>query len=229
MVRQGDTIRGVLPLVWQRSRIFGSFLTSLPYFNYGGIIAEGHEAEQALLREAIALARQLRATHLELRHRRDHTLGLPLKTNKVSVICEVQTDAERMWQSLPHKVPTDIRKPMKSGLTAEFGGAELLNEFYSVFAENMRDLGTPVYSKKFFAEILRTFPEDSYICLTRHDGSPAAASFLLGYRNTLEVPWSSSLRRYRSMKPNMLLYWKSLCFAGERGYQIFDFGLSSIG
>ena len=228
MAEEDNRIHGILPLIWQKSWMFGSFLTSLPFLNCGGVIAESQAAKKALVAEAIALARQLRVKHLELRHRLNPELGLPTRTHKVAVVRRVEP-TETMWAALPHKVRTDIRKGIKSDLEADFGGKELLDAFYGVFARNMRNLGTPVYGRNFFSEILKTFSDDTYICIVRHQGKPVAVSFLTGYRGTLEAAWSSSLYSYVSMKPNMFLYWKILCFAGERGYEVFDFGRSTVG
>ncbi len=228
MAGEGGQIEGILPLVWQKSRLFGSFLTSLPFVNAGGIVGESPEASQSLLHGAIALARRLGVKYMELRHRVKLGLGLPAKTTKVAPVRPVESDAEKMWQALHHKVRTDIRKAMGFDLGASFGGEEHLDDFYQVFAENMRDLGTPVYARKFFLEILRTFPNDTYICVVRHQSTTVAASFLTGYRNTLEAVWSASSYRHLSMKPSMFLYWKILCFAGEQGYRVFDFGRSTV-
>jgi serine/alanine adding enzyme len=229
MAREDTQVLGILPLVWQKSRLFGSFLTSLPFLNCGGVIAQSKRAKDALVVEGIAFAKRLRVEYLELRHRSDPEVGLPVKTHKVAMVMEVKPDADAMWAALPHKVRTDIRKSMKSELEAEFGGEEFLHDFYEIFAKNMRDLGTPAYHRDFFAEILKAFPKDSYICVVRHKGKPVAVSFLSGYRDTIEALWSSSLYEFAAMKPNMFLYWKILCFAGERGFHFFDFGRSSIG
>ncbi len=227
-LEENGQTRGVLPLVWQRSRLFGSFLTSLPFFNSGGILADGRESERALLEEAIALAQRLGAKHLELRQRQDLSLALPTRTNKVGVWRAVESDSERMWNALPPKVRTDVRKAMKNELTAEWGGEERLEDFYRVFVHNMRDLGTPVYSRSFFSAIFQAFPAETYINVVLRGKEVIAASFLVGHRDTLEVPWSASLRAYLSLQPNMLLYWRNLCVAGEKGYRIFDFGRSSV-
>jgi serine/alanine adding enzyme len=229
MAEKQGQIHGVLPLVWQKSWLFGRFLTSLPFLNGGGVVGEDREAEEELVREAILVARRLGADYMELRHRRDHGLGLACKTTKVAPVRWVEPDVEKMWQELDHKLRTDIRKAMKSDLVATFGGEGLLSEFYGIFAENMRELGTPVYSSKFFYEVLHAFPTDSFICAVRLAGAPAAASFVIGHRDTLEAVWSASRYRYLRMKPNVFMYWKILGFAGERGYRIFDFGRSTVG
>jgi serine/alanine adding enzyme len=229
IAEQGKSAQGILPLVWQKSRMFGSFLTSLPFLNSGGVIAETSTAKTALIAEAIALAKKLRVKYLELRHRTDPQLDLPCKMHKVAMVLPIEPHPEKMWAKLPHKVRTDIRKGTKLGLEAEFGREELLDDFYEVFARNMRDLGTPVYSRQFFAMILQIFQSDTHICIVRHQRKPVAASFLMGYRGVLEAAWSSSLYSHISMKPNMFLYWEILCFAREQGHQTFDFGRSSIG
>lgn len=225
----GET-KGVVPLVWQRSWLFGSFLTSMPYLNAGGVIASTETAKQELLTAAIALARRLQVKYLELRHRGNPHLpsSLPVRAHKVAPIFHLQDRQDALWDALPHKVRTDVRKGMKSELVADFGGCEFLDEFYEVFAQNMRDLGTPVYSPKLFAEILRAFPEDTHICLVRLHGKPVATSFLVGHGKTLEAVWSASLYDYLAKRPNMFLYWSILCFAMERGFRTFDFGRSTI-
>lgn len=222
-------IQGVLPLVWVNGRFAGNFLCSMPFLGECGIAAQTEAVEQRLLEGAISLAKQLHAEYLELRHRSDHGLGLPAKTNKVTVVLSLDPDSEKMWKALNTKIRTKIRKSINCGLTAEVGGLEFLDDFYAVFSENMRDLGTPVYGREFFSKILCGCPDDTYICRVRHQGQTVAASFLIGYRDTLEAKWSSSLRQYLSMKPNMFLYWNLFCFATQTGYRFFDFGRSTAG
>lgn len=229
LAEDGGRVAGVLPLAWQKSFLFGRFLTSLPFFNAGGVLAVSPAAAEALVSEAAALARQLGAKFVELRHRGASPVSLPAKTNKVTVIRHVEADEEKMWRDLPHKVRTDVRKAIKAELTAEFGGEAKLDEFYRIFTVNMRDLGTPVYARRFFAEMLRAFPDDTHLCLVRHQGRAIAGSFLLGFRGVLEAGWSSSLYSYLAMKPNVFLYWRIQCFAGQSGYHTFDFGRSTIG
>lgn len=227
MLEQAGAVRGVLPLVWQKSFLFGSFFTALPFFNYGGILADDARFEQRLSGEAIALAKRVGATHIEFRHQRPHELGLAVKQSKLTLVRDVQREEDAMWKSLDKKVRADVKKSMQYGLTAEVCGAEALPEFYEIFARNMRDLGTPVYDRSFFANILAEFPHDTFLTVVRHEGKAIASSFLLGHRGTLEVPWSASLREHLTMKPNMLLYWKNLRVAAEKGYSRFDFGRSS--
>lgn len=229
LAEEDGEIRGLLPLVWQKSLLFGSFLTSVPYLNAGGVLAADEAAERALVTDAAARAARMNARYMELRHRSNPELNLPTRTHKVSMVLPLRRDQEAQWAALPHKVRTDIRKGVKSGLKADFGGRELLDDFYDVFARNMRDLGTPVYARRFFSEILRVFPADARICRIRHLDKTVAASFLIGHRDSVESVWSCSLYDHLALRPNMFLYWSILCFAREKGFQFFDFGRSTIG
>ncbi len=230
MAETEGRVVGILPMVLQRSRIFGSFLTSLPFLNGAGPAAESQEVEEGLVTEAIQLARDLNVDHLELRYRREPRVpSLITKTNKIPVVRPVDADEQKMFSELPHKVRTDVRKALKTEFSAEFLGQEGLDDFYRLFAINMRELGTPVYSWEFFQEILRAFPSHTHICVVRLNGQAVAASFLMGFRETLEAGWSCSLYKYLRLKPNIFLYWKIFSLAGARGYQIFDFGRSSVG
>jgi FemAB-related protein (PEP-CTERM system-associated) len=229
VAKDAADIRGVLPLVWQKSRLFGSFITSLPFFSHAGVLADNREAEELLVGEAIALAQKLGARHLELRHRRDLGLELPKKTSKVSVLVRVEPDKDKMMKSLRSEVRTKIRKAVRCGLTSEILGEDALDDFYAMFAERMRDLGTPVYSKSLFSSIFRAFGADTHICMVKSGGEPVAATFLVVFRETVESLWSCSRRQFAALEPTALLNWAILLFAAEMGCRIFDFGRSTVG
>ena len=110
----------------------------------------------------------------------------------------------------------------------DFGGAELLDDFYRVFAIHMRDLGTPVYSKQFFANVLLHGPGNPVLVVGRTpEGEPVSVALLLRHGHRMEVPWASTLRRAHGANANMALYWQMLTFACAQGCQQFDFGRST--
>jgi len=123
-----------------------------------------------------------------------------------------------------------VKKPLRDGLTIQMGGQELLHGFYTLFSENMRDLGSPVHSKKWIKSILSHYRNKSLVFIVRMpDSTPAAGGILLCHSRTVSVPWASSLRRFNTWNPNMLLYWGFLKFATDNGFSLFDFGRSTPG
>jgi len=225
IAERGGSVAGVLPLVLIRSRLFGNSLTSLPFLNYGGVMADDDDAARAL----VAAARELAATHgcdhVELRHVNARFPDLPAKRHKVSMRLAVTAN---MWDALDRKVRNQIRKAEKSALTVERGGEALIDDFYTVFARNMRDLGTPVYSRRLFAEVLRAFPDRAQLHIVRLQGAPIAAGLTYRTGSMVQLPWASSIREFNSLCANILLYWDAIQFTQQSGATVFDMGRSTI-
>ena len=245
-----DNIRGVLPLVHLRSFVFGNDLISVPFFDMGGILADDAHVESALLNEALQLGRILNASTIQLRQtsslismaksgvhgstsstsciRPNLEYSTQIALRKARMLLDLPTSSDALMDSFKSKLRSQIRKPIKEGLTAAIGRLDLLDDFYEVFCINMRDLGSPVHSKAFIREVLENFPDHSHICIVHGQGRPLAGSLIIGFKDTLHNPWASSLRDYSKLSPNMLLYWTMLKFACDNGYRRFDFGRSSI-
>jgi FemAB-related protein (PEP-CTERM system-associated) len=221
--RRDGHIEGVLPLVYINSFVFGRSLTSMPFLNYGGVVADSDEVAQRLVDEAARIARGF-GCHVELRHVARRFDQLPYKQHKVAMVLPL---AAGLWDRLDRKVRNQIRKAEKSGLTVTRGGADLLPEFYAVFARNMRDLGTPVYTRRLFQEVLAAFPDRAHIVVVRLGDQPIAAGLTYRTRNSIEIPWASSIREHNPLCPNHLLYWHALDTAVNEGCVTFDFGRST--
>jgi serine/alanine adding enzyme len=220
-------IEGVLPLVFFSSRVFGRFAVSMPFLNYGGVVASDPAVRRALVERAVEETRSRRGSHLELRHSEQLCPELAPKRHKVAMRLPLASDAERQWEALDRKVRNQVRKGEKSELSVEVGGGHLLDAFYEVFAHNMRDLGTPVYSRSFFREVLSGLPQSSRAFVVRHQGQPVAASIVCWHGHAMEVPWASALRSANPLCANVYLYWHMLKFAVEQRFKTFDFGRST--
>jgi len=221
-----EKIVGVLPLVRLNSKLFGDFMVSMPYFNSGGAIANSLQIEQKLMLAANDFAAKIGTTHIE--YRDDITRDkLPARTEKVNMLLSLPEIEDALWQTFTSKLRAQIRRAQRENIQVNSGGKECLADFYTVFARNMRDLGTPVYGKKFFNNILHTFSKNSKIITLHHKGRPVAAAFLLGHKGTLEIPWASTIKDVNHLSINMLLYWEVLKFAIKNQYQYFDFGRTS--
>lgn len=220
-------IRGVLPLVLTKSPMFGCFLTSMAFFNYGGVLADCDEVRLALLSAVAELAKNVGAAHIELRQTEPIETDWPARSRKVSMRLALPSDYESLLKAFPSKLRSQIRRAQKEGMDVRVGGEELLEDYYCVFARCMRDLGTPVYAKGFFQSIVEAFPKEVRLCVVSLKGIPLASGLLYGFRNRLEIPWAASDKRYSRLAPNMLLYGAVLEFACREGFKEFDFGRSS--
>jgi serine/alanine adding enzyme len=225
-VRQGALV-GVLPLVRVRSRLFGHSLVSMPYLDYGGVCGNGDPAaERALVAAATELARS-EGAELELRHLTDRPVGLPASLRKVTMTLDLHGGEDAVWRRIRSGRRGQVRKARRNGLTATWHGEEALAPFYRILAANMRDLGSPVHRRRFFASILDHLGADARILLVRNGTEPVGAGMVLVHRDRVMLPWVSSLRASFALRPNQLLYWEAFRHGVERGCGLFDFGRSS--
>jgi len=191
-VNENDCIQGVLPLIELKSALFGHFLVSVPFFNYGSLLYSNLQAKQILIESAAALAKSIDAQHIEYRdcYKMDE---LPSRSSKVTMLLNLPDSSELLWKQLGTKLRAQIKKSQRYNLQVKIGRQELVTDFYKVFAKNMRDLGTPVYSKNLFKNLL-DLNESARMIVLYYKNKPVSCGFLLGWRNTLEIPWASTLR-----------------------------------
>lgn len=223
----GGAVRGVLPLVRIKSRLFGHYMVGLPYFTYGGPLSADATAQHALMRAAEKIAGSHGCTHLEVRCQSPLDDGTRLRDDKVTMLLPLAPTPEGLWKQLSSQRRSQIKKAQSANPQCLQGGSELLDDFYPVFARNMRDLGTPVYARAFFANILERFPQYARVLVIRVEGKPAGAAFVIGFRDLMEVPWVSTIREFNALNINALLYWQMLQLAQSLGHRTFDFGRSS--
>lgn len=225
----GGRTHGFLPLAHVSGPLFGRFLVSLPYLNSNGVVAASADVQSLLVSRAVTLADELNVRYLELRQEAplDHADLDVSVTSKVHMRLALPATADALWKGFDPKVRNQIRKGEKHGFAVAWGGAELLDRFYAVLTENMRDLGTPVYGVGLFREILAAFPGDAEVCVVSAGGKPAAAALLLHGWGTTEVPTASALKELNPTCVNMLMYWHLLKRAVGRGQREFDFGRST--
>lgn len=226
-----EHIVGILPSVQLNSRLFGNFIISMPYFNYGGPIADHADIEQQLVQALIDKAQQLGIDHIELRETQPRA-HYPARTDKAAMLFALPATEPLLWQQIGSKVRAQIKKAQNHGLTIRIGQQELLADFYRVFAENMRDLGTPVYSRDFFATLFDTLtdkagPEPRLVIAYSNAGQAISAGLLISHQGTVEIPWASTLRSANSLNANMFLYWHVLAHSVNQRAAFFDFGRSS--
>ncbi|MCB0344623.1 MAG: FemAB family PEP-CTERM system-associated protein [Bdellovibrionales bacterium] len=228
-------VQAAAPVFHVKSFLFGSALISVPYLNAGGIISKTDDAAEAVERAIDEKAKELGVDYVELRCRKVEPLlegRYSPRSHKVAMELQLTADPEEQFKTFPAKLRSQIRRPTKSGLYVKVAPAdqnysEDFKGFYSVFAENMRDLGTPVYPKSLFSRTLKHFGKRAQIITVWQEQRPLAAGITLQDRGHVEIPWASSLRKANKLSPNMLLYWESIKAACQAGADVFDFGRSS--
>ena len=223
---EGAALRGVLPMVVMGGR--RKRLVSLPFLDYGGICSDHPGAIESLYKTAQSELSKVRGSVLDLRQRRDMPLLLASYSDKVTMVLRLESSSAEIWKQFKAKLRNQIRKAEKEQLATQWTSLDGLQDFYDVYACNMRDLGSPPHSRTFFGRVLTEFPE-ARIILVRLRDKVIGGGLCLVFQDTMLMPWASSLRPYLRLCPNNLLYWEAIRTACEQGLLQFDFGRSSRG
>lgn len=220
-------LAGVLPLVRVRSLLFGHYLVSMPFLNYGGPLGDD-AAVRALAAHAARLAGAGGVRLLEMRSARELPLDLPVSHRKITVLLDLPGSTEALWKQLDAKVRSQVRRPQKEGIAMRFG-PDQVGPFFDVFARHMRDLGTPTQPRLLFSTIAELFGDDVWFGCAYHAEQPVACGCGFRWGNEFEMTWASSLNAYNRVAPNMLLYWSFMERAIHEGVRVFNFGRCSPG
>jgi FemAB-related protein (PEP-CTERM system-associated) len=224
--RDGATV-GVLPLAEVKSRLFGHALVSTPFCVYGGIVARDPGAHASLEAAACDLARRLGVDHLEMRNRRRGHPEWPCKELYVTFRKEISDDPEKNMLAIPRKQRAMVRKGIKEELRAEID--ERVDRLYDMYSESLRNLGTPVFSKRYL-EILKEVFGDECDIVTILKGERAVASVLNFYFRDEVLPYyGGGTQEARAVAGNDFMYWQVMERARAKGCRIFDYGRSKRG
>jgi FemAB-related protein (PEP-CTERM system-associated) len=239
---EDDRICGVLPLFEVKSKLFGHSLVSVPFGVYGGIAAESADVESGLRKSAVELGNLLGVDYVELRglpHEGPLREGdCPGDTDEASAPCwhkkslyvtfmkDILPSEDENLKSIPKKQRAMVRKGIKNGLTSVTGrDKDFLDTFYAIYAQNLRDLGTPVFPKLFFETLLELFPS-AFILLVQSEGKNVAGVLSFAYRNMIMPYYGAGLREYFNLRINDFMYWELMCYGLKHGFEVFDFGRS---
>ncbi len=226
------TLAGVLPLTEIRSLLFGNAFASSGFAVGGGAIGDDDAACAALLDAGWRLAAERGVASLELRggflpegegwQRRSGTYA--------GFVRPLARDDEAELKTIPRKQRAEVRKALGSDLTVETGRDERhARRHYALYAESVRNLGTPVFPRRLFDAVRAAFGEDADILTVLSEGRPVASVLSLYHNGTVMPYWGGGTREARTLRANELMYFALMRHARARGCSAFDFGRSKLG
>lgn len=226
MAERGGSIEGILPLVHIKSALFGHSLTSLAFCVYGGPIAASTDAFAALDRAARVLARRLGVGHLEYRHRarRGYPGALEKADLYVTFRKAIAADVEKNMLAIPRKQRAMVRKGQNAGLRSEIDAD--CRRLHCLYAESVRNLGTPVFSRRYFDELKREFGDDCEVLVVIQGQQPVSAVMSFYFRDEVLPYYGGGSALARKCAANDFMYWEVMRRACDRGSRVFDFGRS---
>jgi FemAB-related protein (PEP-CTERM system-associated) len=229
---QDGAIVGVLPLARMKTLLFGDLLASTPFCVYGGSVAATPEAAAALEEHAIALRTKLGAPALEFRRRETADAGwterAPLYFTFRKPIVAFDDDTKGMEKNIPRKQRAEVRKGFaKFGLRSTSDSD--IDVLHAIYAESVRNLGSPVFPKRYFRLLSELFPGEHDVTTVWQDGTPIASVLNFHFREEVLPYYGGGTRAARGNAANEVMYWEVMRRAHrERGATSFDFGRSKL-
>lgn len=228
----GGAICAYLPLHEVHSPIFGRMLASTGFAVGGGILTAGCEAAVLFPRlEELALRRSCASVELRGGDLPEEGDGWSIKTQSHCGFVRPLADSdEAELLAIPRKQRAEVRKGLERELEVTVGkGPEGRAAHYAVYAESVRNLGTPVFPRALFDAVLDRFGEDADILTVRHQGRAVASVLSLYHRGAVMPYWGGGTREARRLRANDRMYFELMRHARSRGCTRFDFGRSKTG
>jgi len=226
-VEHNGEITGILPLVHSKSLLFGNTLVSTAFCVYGGIVANDELTYLELDKEACRLAVELGVDCLEMRNRVQKTPERPYKELYVTFRKELDADVEKNMQAIPRKQRAMVRKGIEAGLTSSIDAG--VDRLYQAYSESVRNLGTPVFPKKYFQVLKDVFVDQCEVLTIDLNGQLVASVMSFYYKDEVLPYYGGGTGLARNVKGNDFMYWEVMRRAVEKGVKIFDYGRSKMG
>jgi FemAB-related protein (PEP-CTERM system-associated) len=228
--RADGVLIGVMPMTEVHSPLFGKALVANGFAVGGGILVESDTAIAPLADAAWALAERLGCSTLELR-------GGPLPEGwliddhtYLGFTRPLAADDEAELLAIPRKQRAEVRKALANDLDVSVGsGAADRRAHYAVYAESVRNLGTPVFPRALFAAVLDAFGDEADILTVRHEGKAVASVLSFYFNGTVFPYWGGGTDAARGLRANDRMYFALMSHARAKGCTRFDFGRSKAG
>ena len=228
LAERDGLVAGILPLVHQKSRLFGNALIAAPFLVEGGPLATDDQARAALDDAALAMLRQTGAAYLEFRSRKAERPGWQAKKDLYATFKRsISANDQDNLTAIPRKQRAVVRKTLTGGLTSIVDPN--VDRFYRVYSESVRNLGTPVFPRKYFSALMKIFPESCDIVVILDGQEPVSAVMNFYFGDTVLPYYGGGTAKARGNGANDFLYWEVIRRAAERGLKQFDFGRSKAG
>ncbi|MBF0379401.1 MAG: FemAB family PEP-CTERM system-associated protein [Magnetococcales bacterium] len=229
LAEDGGNIVGVLPLVRQRSLLFGDALISTPFCVYGGVATNRDDVRCALEERAAAMADSMGVAYLECRNRSSSNATWPTKDLYCGFSKAISADPQENLLAIPRKQRAEVRKGIKKGLLGELE-QDIAGVCYDIYSQSVRNLGTPVFSRQYFFILKSIFGNDCDGLVIRHGGRAVAAVVNFYFRDEVLPYYGGGIAEARSLGATHFMYWDLMAHASrERGVKTFDFGRSKRG
>ncbi|QYJ06185.1 FemAB family XrtA/PEP-CTERM system-associated protein [Qipengyuania flava] len=230
VLERAGQLEGWLPLTLVHSPLFGRALVSSGFGVGGGVLARRDDDAADLCRGAEEMAQRLSVPTIELRGKGAPADWQVIEGKHANFAADLASDDEAQLLAIPRKARAEVRKGLKNDLEITTGSGEADRAaHYAVYAESVRNLGTPVFPRSLFDAVLDAFGENADILTVRHQGVPVSSVLSLYHAGAVMPFWGGGTWHARGLRANERMYYELMLHARRKGCTRFDYGRSKTG
>ncbi|MFQ3237191.1 MAG: FemAB-related protein (PEP-CTERM system-associated) [Paraglaciecola sp.] len=227
---QDKRVVGIMPCIKMKAPFRRLSFCALPYCDIGGALSDSQIIKDQLFTKALGGLRQAGGCKLDYRDNALMQNEAGMVGQKVRMLLPLPDTSEQLMAEFKSKLRSQIRKSEKNGLTCIIANdKKQIEDFYNIFAINMRKLGSPVHSKKWFEALFNYYEDNIVLSVVYINTVAVGAGITLKNGTKVSIPWASTVAEYNKLAPNMMLYWSLLQHACDTSCTEFDFGRSTYG
>jgi FemAB-related protein (PEP-CTERM system-associated) len=228
-----EKIEGVLSLIRIKHFIFGDYLATAPFASYGGFSFLSDQVRDVLLERARKLGDELDVEYVNVRFE-DGEAAPPSGWIQHPVYAtyraSLSSDPETLLTSYSANHRNHVRKSLKRGFTAKFGGMEMLDEAYEGLAKSMHELGSPYHSKDYLRRMVSSLGDNLELAALYNARDKLIGAGVFIFNGDLATNLHANiLQEARSDYAGEFLYWSAITRYSQKGFNVFDMGRSLIG
>ena len=229
-------IQGILPLFEAKSFVEGKRLVSIPFFPFGGILADTVEIKKQLIDAAIKMADDYLFLEIRQRGGLNSEIETSLKdqypenfakqTPITDFFIDFHQSLEDTWSNLHPVIRKHIKKATNNNLKFEIkNDNESLEIYYDLYLNTRKKRGVPAWPKAIFSQALKT--TNSKIAIIYKDDQAIVAGFFHFHGKEILYGFSGADYSKLHLRPYFLLVWKMIQYGFKHGYTHIDYGGSS--
>jgi len=225
----GQDLTNAIVFCRVESWLTGRRLVSLPFSDHCEPLVDTMEERDALTAALQQEIEREQWNYLEIRPRQPFEMISSLPHTAVTYAFH-QLDLGRPIGTIFskfHKSSTQrkIRRAEREGLIYRQGSTQaLLDDFYTLFTLTRKRQGLAPQSKRWFANLMKSFGDALRIRVALRCERPIAAIVTIRHKDTLTYKYGCCDSRFNNLGCMHLLFWNAIQEAKAAGFQLLDFG-----
>ena len=228
-----NRLAGVLPLAQLRNFKGQKKIVGLPFSHFVEPLYDRPEILDALIGYSQTVAIQQKVAYLEIKSQFRSRPGWSRSSRYLISELDLRQDLAMIKKGLKSSVRRNIKKAAANNIVVRScNHGDAIDRFYELMVETRQRQGSLPYSRRFFHNLFQYLAPAQRTLFLAYGGTKAIAGLIMlchGKRAVYAYGASTSDRRLLQLRPNDLLFWRSIQKMQQERFGVYDFGITPTG